>query len=198
MRKYIFDFTDCLDMVFLNPLKFVSDWDSADLNWKLFSKIAIIGSSLSLAVGSSYISPPYTKGFIVGIVLATIANFLILLILPLILGSVVDYWAQGRARKGNAPMMVSFVGISLAILMLYAPICILFQTLGINGLGGSFLALLLVFIGLALVVSRGVKYIYDIKDKDSIRFSVLALGVSLLYPFLFNFYMTSYILNFTL
>jgi hypothetical protein len=198
MRKYIFDFTDCLDLVFLNPLKFVSEWDTTNLNWKLFSKIAIIGASISLAVGSSYISPPYTKGFMVGIILATIANLFILMILPLILGSVIDYWAQGRERKGNAPMMVDFVGISIATLMLYAPICILFQTLGINGLGGSFLALIMVFISLALVVSRGVKYIYDIKDKDSIRFSIFALGVSILYPFLFNFYMTSYILNFTL
>lgn len=198
MRERIFELADILDLAYLNPLQYINIWESSSIGWKFYSRFFAILAAFSLSVGTYYISPPYTTGFWVPVFLSTVANFLILLFLPTVLGSLLDNFAQSKERVGKSRMMVDFIGVSLSILILYSPICIIFQTIGIQGFGGSVLAMMIVFIGFGILNSRGMKYIYDIKDKDSLRYSLLSLGIVFFYPILFNFYMTSYILNFTL
>lgn len=198
MREKLFELADCLDLTLLNPLEYPGEWMDRNLNWSLNGKWIAVFSALSLAVGSTYISPPYTKGFFIGVLIGSIANFFILLFLPVVLGAVLDYWAQKKERKGSAKMMVDFLSISISIFMLYAPLCILFQTLGLTGFGASLIVLVLNFAFFLLILSRGVKYIYDLKDQDSFRFALGAVAISFFYPLAFNFYMTSYFLHFTL
>jgi hypothetical protein len=198
MRKRIFELADILDLAYLNPLQYINVWEESQIEWKSYSRFFAIFAALSLSVGTIYISPPYTTGYWVSLLLSTLANAFILFLLPTLLGSLLDNFAQSKERSGKSRMMVDFIGISLSSLILYSPICIIFQAIGLQGFGGSVLAMLIVFLGFGILNSRGMKYIYDIKDRDSLRFSLISLGFAFFYPFIFNFYMTSYILNFTL
>jgi len=198
MREKIELLVENLDLVFLNPIHFPGNWDREGWGQLPLGKVLAFLSALSIAVGSVLVSPPYTQGSMLGILLSTIANFFILLTLPYVLGSFLDYLAQSRDRKGSAQLMVDFVTVAVSIHLLFVPLAFVFLLLGLTGFGAGFAILFLLFVGLGLVLTRGVKYIYDLKDRDALRYSFLSLGLSFFYPFLFNFYMTTGILNLTL
>ncbi|WCL50336.1 hypothetical protein [Leptospira sp. GIMC2001] len=198
MRDKLLQLTDVLDFAFMSPLGFIDAWEKQEISWVGYGRVFAILSAFSLAVGTSYISPPYTSGYIFPIILSTFANFAILILLPTIFGSLIDYFAQSKQRTGKAIMLRDFGNVSLSLFMLYAPICMILQAIGFTGLAGAFFAMITMFGFYLFVCSRGVKYIHDLKDSDAIRYSSYALGLSFFYPFLFNFYMTSFILNFTL
>lgn len=198
MRQKLFELADVLDYALLNPLQFTNAWEDTNIAWGSYGKLFSVLAGFSLAIGTYYISPPYLQNYIVPILMGAIANALILLVLPLVVGSLMDHFAQERERNGRSKMMVEFAGITQVAFLLYAPLCILFQAIGLQGFFGSLVAMLLVFGGFAFLNSRGIKYIYDLKDQDAIRYAFTALGVSFFYPFLFNFYLTNYIMNFTL
>ena len=130
--------------------------------------------------------------------MGTIANYLALSILPLLSGSLIDSYAQTKERVGKSNMMSDYVSISIGILIMYAPFCIIAVSLGVQGFFASIVFLILAFVGLAILNSRAIKYIYDLKNKDAMKYSFQSLGILFVYPFIFNFYLTSYILNFTL
>lgn len=56
--------------------------------------------------------------------------------------------------------------------------------------------LLLTFIVLyGLIIARGLKSIYELRNRDSIRFSFYALGLTILFPFLMNLYTATSVLQ---
>jgi len=95
-------------------------------------------------------------------------------------------------------MMSDYFSISLGILIMYAPFCIIAVSIGLQGFFASLVFLLLAFVVLAILNSRAIKYIYDLKSRDAMKYSFQSLGILFIYPLIFNFYLTSYILNFTL
>lgn len=198
MREKIFQLADVLEAVFLDPIQFIDQWDSSKINWRLYKMLFSFFAALSISVGSHYISPPYSSGFYLPIIMGTIANYFALSILPLLSGSLIDSYAQTKERVGKSNMMSDYVSISIGILIMYAPFCIIAVSLGVQGFFASIVFLILAFVGLAILNSRAIKYIYDLKNKDAMKYSFQSLGILFVYPFIFNFYLTSYILNFTL
>ncbi|MCZ8239734.1 MAG: hypothetical protein O9346_00335 [Leptospiraceae bacterium] len=198
MRDKIFQLADLLDSVFLEPIQFIDKWEASKFDWRFYKILFSFFSSLSIAVGSYYISPPYTSGFYLPLILGTITNYFALSFLPMLGGSLIDSYAQTKERVGKANMMSDYFSISLGILIMYAPFCIIAVSIGLQGFFASLVFLLLAFVVLAILNSRAIKYIYDLKSRDAMKYSFQSLGILFIYPLIFNFYLTSYILNFTL
>ncbi|MCG9873332.1 MAG: hypothetical protein MH321_00935 [Leptospiraceae bacterium] len=198
MREKIFQFADLLDSVFLEPIQFIDKWEASTFDWRFYKILFSFFSALSIAVGSYYISPPYTSGFYLPLILGTITNYFALSFLPMLGGSLIDSYAQTKERVGKANMMSDYFSISIGILIMYAPFCIIAVSIGLQGFFASLVFLLLAFVVLAILNSRAIKYIYDLKSRDAMKYSFQSLGILFIYPLIFNFYLTSYILNFTL
>ncbi|EMF80140.1 hypothetical protein LEP1GSC188_2551 [Leptospira weilii serovar Topaz str. LT2116] len=48
------------------------------------------------------------------------------------------------------------------------------------------------------IVSKGIQFIYDLKTSDAVRFSLTAVLISGVFPFVFYFYITGSILHLVL
>lgn len=71
----------------------------SERNLNLYSWIVLIPSALSISVGATYISPPYTGNSFGMIGLSFLANLSMISILPMILGAVIDFHAQ-KTKNG--------------------------------------------------------------------------------------------------
>ncbi len=198
MRDKLFRLAEILESVFMDPIQFIDLWESGKVVWKGYRQFFSIVSAISISIGSSYISPPYSREFYIPIVLAIVANYLVISFLPILVSSLVDSFAQGKERIGKSKLMSDFVGISVSTLLLYTPICIIFASVGLVGFLASIILLILSFALMAIINARAIKYIYDLKDRDALVYSFKAMGILIVYPMIFNFYLTSYIINFTL
>ncbi len=84
---------------------------------------------------------------------------------------------------------------SVVLFVLFAPVCIVFHAVGLSGLGAGFFLLLTFVILYSLALSRGLKSIYELRNRDSLKFSFYALGLTILFPFLMNLYTATSILQ---
>ncbi|EMO62171.1 hypothetical protein LEP1GSC133_4965 [Leptospira borgpetersenii serovar Pomona str. 200901868] len=73
----------------------------SEKNLNFYSWIVFIPSALSVSVGATYLSPPYTGNSMGMIGLAFLANLSMISVLPMILGAVIDFYAQRKQRTGN-------------------------------------------------------------------------------------------------
>lgn len=80
----------------------------------------------------------------------------------------------------------------------FTPISILFHEVGLTG-GIGYFSILLFLIGYYVaIVSKGIQFIYDLKTSDAVRFSLTAVLISGVFPFVFYFYITGSILHLVL
>jgi hypothetical protein len=198
MRESIFRFIGILELVYLDPIRYLNSYQEFGESWKSSGRIVLGFAALSVAVGSYYIAPPYLNSYFVVILFGFFGNFLIFLVYPMLLGALIDTQAQAKARGGRSGAMIRFIEISFSFFLLYSPICIIFTAFGFQGLGGGLAAMFLVYIGFLYFASRGIKYIYDIKDSESIKIILVAAGIAAIFPFLFNMYLMNYLINLSL
>ncbi|TGN17332.1 hypothetical protein [Leptospira idonii] len=196
MRDLFYDFVDLLEILFLEPLRYAEEVNeipfavSKSSNW-LFSILA----ALSISTGMSLLSPPYTISTISFLIFGFISNLIILRFFPFFFGIVLDYYVHSKARNIRIGTLISFARHAVVVFVLFGSVAMILQSLGIYGVGTGLFLLSFLFIVYAVLVGRGAKYIYDLKDKDAIRFSYTALGITLLFPFLLNLYTATTILQ---
>lgn len=196
MRDFFFDLVDTLELVFLDPLRYSEEVKeipfaiSSISSW-LFSILA----ALSLSVGMSILSAPYTLSTLSFLFFGFIANLILFRFFPFFYSLVADYYVQKKGRTQKLLFLVMFARHATVLFLLFAPICIVFHAIGFSGVGSGFL-LLLTFIALyGFVIARGLKSIYELRSRDSIRFSFYALGLTILFPFLMNLYTATSVLQ---
>ncbi|BDA77454.1 hypothetical protein LPTSP3_g03840 [Leptospira kobayashii] len=196
IRDLFYDFVDLLEIVFLEPLRFPEEMKEIPLargnstHWAF----AIL-SALSIATGMSLLSPPYTIGTIGFLIFGFFANLIAVRFFPFIFVIIFDYYAQGKGRNAKVSVFLSYARHSVLIFILFAPFCTVLQNLGFGGRGIGLLVLIFHLLVYSLLVGRGAKYIYDLKDKDAFKFGYTALGLSILFPLLFNLYTATTILQ---
>ncbi len=97
MRDFFFDLVDVLELVFLDPLRYSEEVQEIPFaaspvsNW-LFS----ILSALSLSVGMSILSAPYTISTISFLFFGFIANLFMFRFFPFFYALVADYYVQKK------------------------------------------------------------------------------------------------------
>ncbi|MDF3819696.1 hypothetical protein P3G55_07285 [Leptospira sp. 96542] len=196
MRDLFFDLVDVLELVFLDPLRYAEEIKEIPFaiapvsNW-LFSILA----ALSLAVGMSILSSPYTIATLSFLVFGFFANLVMFRFFPFFFGILADYYVQRKGRMSKITYLLLYVRHSVVLFLLFTPIAILMQALGFSGRGSGFYLLLLFLLLFGLNCARGIKFIYELKSRDSILFAFYALGLSILFPFLFNLYTASSVLQ---
>ncbi|TGL44648.1 hypothetical protein [Leptospira perdikensis] len=189
MRDFFFDLVDVLELVFLDPLRYSEEIQeipfaaSPASSW-LFSILA----ALSLSVGMSILSAPYTISTISFLVFGFIANLFMFRFFPFFYSLVADYYVQKKGRSQKLLFLLLFARHSVVLFLLFAPVSIVFHALGLSGLGSGFFLLLTFVLLYCLALSRGLKSIYELRSRDSLRFSFYALGLTILFPFLMNLY----------
>ncbi|TGN01370.1 hypothetical protein [Leptospira yasudae] len=164
-------------------------------NLNLFSWIVLIPSALSISVGATYLSPPYTSGSMGLIFLAFAANLSMISILPMMLGAVIDFHAQKKQRTGNVHYSYNLCRFGMAIFVFFTPLAILLRETGLTGGIGYFLILLFLIGYYIAILSRGIQYIYDLKTSDAVRFAITSAVISGAFPFVFYFYISGSILH---
>ncbi|EKO33829.1 hypothetical protein LEP1GSC175_2428 [Leptospira santarosai str. HAI821] len=167
----------------------------SEKNLNFYSWIVLIPSALSISVGATYLSPPYTGNFMGMIGLAFLANLSMISVLPMILGAVIDFYAQRKQRTGNVHYSYNLCRFGMTIFIFFTPISVLFREIGLTG-GIGYFSILLFLIGYyIIVVSKGIQFIYDLKTSDAVRFSLTAVLISGVFPFIFYFYISGSILH---
>ncbi len=195
MNRNIQHFFASLEYTLVNQIKFIEEIDKLFLKPQFASGIIRFLAAFSISVGSVFLNPPYTKGFFGAIVFGTFADFLLLTILPFIIGSLVDYFAQNKERPGRVRLMVLFSDFSVLIYLLFCPIAVILGEVGIFGVGAYILLLLILTIFYLLNLTRGAKYIYELKDKDSMRIVFLSFVIVSVVPLVFGIFFTSSIFS---
>lgn len=189
MRDFFFDLVDVLELVFLDPLRYSEEIQeipfaaSPASSW-LFSILA----ALSLSVGMSILSAPYTISTISFLFFGFIANLFMFRFFPFFYSLVADYYVQKKGRSQKLLFLLMFARHSVVLFLLFAPVSIVFHAVGLSGLGSGFFLLLTFVLLYCLALSRGLKSIYELRNRDSLRFSFYALGLTILFPFLMNLY----------
>ncbi|TGK80147.1 hypothetical protein EHQ31_16050 [Leptospira montravelensis] len=196
MRDFFFDLVDVLELVFLDPLRYSEEvqeipFAASPVSSWMFS----ILSALSLSVGMSILSAPYTVSTLSFLFFGFIANLLLFRFFPFFYALVTDYYVQKKGRTPKLLFLILFARHSVVLFLLFAPVCIVFHSLGISGIGTGFFLLLSFILLYSLVLSRGLKSIYELRNRDSLKFSFYALGLTILFPFLMNLYTATSILQ---
>ncbi|TGM23512.1 hypothetical protein EHQ82_05540 [Leptospira selangorensis] len=196
MRDFFFDLVDTLELVFLDPLRYSEEIKeipfgvSGSSTW-LFSTL----SALSLSVGMSILSAPYTISTLSFLFFGFLANLILFRFFPFFYSLVADYYVQKKGRSQKLLFLVMFARHAIVLFLLFAPVCMVCHALGFSGVGSGFFLLLTFVILYGLLVARGLKSIYELRDSDSIRFSFYALGLTILFPFLMNLYTATSVLQ---
>ncbi|EMJ94654.1 hypothetical protein [Leptospira alstonii] len=167
----------------------------SEKNLNLYSWIVLIPGALSISVGATYLSPPYTGSSMKMIGLAFLANLSMISILPTILGAMIDFYAQKKQRTGNVRYSYNLCRFGMAVFIFFTPLSILFREIGLTGGIGYFLILIFLIGYYVAIVSKGIQFIYDLKTSDAIRFSLTAVLISGAFPFVFYFYISGSILH---
>lgn len=196
MRDFFFDLVDVLELVFLDPLRYSEEikeipFAASPLSSWMFSVL----SALSLSVGMSILSAPYTISTLSFLFFGFIANLFLFRFFPFFYALVADYYVQKKGRSQKLLFLLLFARHSVVLFLLFAPVSIVFHAVGLSGLGSGLLLLLTFILLYSLVVSRGLKSIYELRNRDSLKFSFYALGLTILFPFLMNLYTATSILQ---
>ena len=195
MNKNLFNFFESLEYTLINQIKFIEEIDKLFLKPQTVTIFIRLLAAFSISVGAVFLNPPYTKGFYGAIVFGTIADFLLLMILPFILGSLIDYFAQTKERPGRVRLMVVFADFSCVIYLAFFPMAVIFAELGILGIGSYVILLFILTLLYLLNLSRGAKYIYEMKDRDSTRFVFISFAILSIVPLVFGIFFTSAIFS---
>ncbi|PJZ51722.1 hypothetical protein [Leptospira adleri] len=196
MKDLLNSIIEVLEAVLYEPIRLevaLSNVPEKTLN--LFSWMILIPSALSISVGATYLSPPYTSGSMGMIALAFLANLSMISTLPLILGAVIDFYAQKKERTGNVRFSHNLCRFAMSVFVFFTPLAILLRETGLTGGIGYLLILLFLIAYYVIVVSRGIQFIYDLKTSDAFRFSLTSILISGIFPFVFYFYISGSILH---
>ncbi|MCE9499649.1 MAG: hypothetical protein K8R21_03995, partial [Leptospira sp.] len=195
MKENFFRFVEAIEYTLLNQIKFIEEIDRLFLKPATAGSIVRLIASFSLAVGSTMLHPPYTKGFIATIFLSQLANFALLSVVPYIIGSLIDYFAQNKDRPGKVRLMVLLTDYSSVIYFLFLPLSVVFLQAAIHGIVAYILIFFLLTVLYILNISRGAKYLYDLKDKDSIKFAFFSFFITISLPIVTTIFFSSAILS---
>lgn len=196
MRDLIYDIVDLLEILFLEPFRYVDEMNeipfakSQSSNW-VFSVIA----AFSISTGMSLLTPPYTIASVGFLIFGFLANLIVMRFFPFIICVILDYYAQTKGRAAKVSLLLSFLRHIVLVFSIFGPISMIMVTFGVYGRGFGILLLILHFLLFALFLGRGVKYIYDLKDTDAFRFSYFALFIATGFPILFNIYTATTVLQ---
>lgn len=196
MRDFFFDLVDTLELVFLDPLRYSEEvkeipFAISPISSWMFSVL----SALSLSVGMSILSAPYTISTLSFLFFGFIANLILFRFFPFFYSLVADYYVQKKGRSQKLLFLVMFARHSIILFLVFAPVCIVFHAIGLSGVGSGFILLLTFIVLYGLIIARGLKSIYELRNRDSIRFSFYALGLTILFPFLMNLYTATSVLQ---
>ena len=195
MKDNFLRFIEAIEYILLNQIKFIEDIDRLFLKPSLAGSIIRLIASLSIAVGSTMLHPPYTKGFFATILLSQFANFALLTLVPYIIGSLIDYFAQNKERPGRVRLMVLLTDYSTVVYFLFLPVSVVFVQADIQGIGAYIFLFAVLTILYILNISRGAKYLYDLKDKDSIKFAFFSFFITISLPVVTSIFFSSAILS---
>lgn len=196
MKDFFFDLVDLLELLFVDPLRYAAEVVEIPFairplsNW-LFSILA----ALSVSTGMGILSAPYTFSSISFLLFGFIANLIMFRFFPFFLAVVMDFYVQKKGRTQKTAFLLLFVRHSLVMFMLFAPISIVLQALGLSGVGSGLFLLITLIILYGFAIARGLKFMYDLKDRDSLQFTFTALLVTIVFPFLMNLYTASNVLQ---
>lgn len=196
MKDFFFDLVDLLELIFVDPLRYAAEVVEIPFatrpisNW-LFS----IFAALSVSTGMGILSAPYTFSTVSFLFFGFVANLIMFRYFPFFLTLVMDYYVRKKGRSQKTNFLLLFVRHSVIVFLIFAPITIILRALGLSGVGSGFFLLTILTILYALIVARGLKFMYELKDKDSFRFTFTALLVTIIFPFLMNLYTASNILQ---
>lgn len=189
MREWMLDLADIFELVFLEPFRYVEEINEIPLSEsKSLSRIILVLSSLSIAVGSSLLSPPYTFSTISILVAGFFLNMVFLRLFVFFFAIAFDFFAQRKGRTSHTGEFQKFLKYALASFVLFAPISILLSAFGSNGSFSSVTLLFFFLLFFCILASRGGSFFYDLKPRDSLQFSFLTVGLSALFPLVFNLY----------
>lgn len=196
MRDWAYDVVDLLEILFLEPFRYVDEAKEIPFaRRKLSNWMFSIISSLSIATGMSLLSPPYTIATISFLVFGFLVNLLVMRYFPFIICLILDFYAQGKGRSAKISLLLNFSRHTVLVFSIFAPIAMIMVTTGVYGRGYGVLLLFFHFLLYALFIGRGVKYIYDLKDRDAFRFAYVALFLTVGFPLIFNLYTATTILQ---
>jgi hypothetical protein len=196
MRDFIFDLVDLLEILFLEPFRYLDEIKEIPFaRRKISNWIFSIISALSVSAGMSLLSPPYTIGTIGFLFFGFIANLIIMRFFPFFICVILDFYAQGKGRDAKVTFLLQFSRHTILVFAIFAPISLILISSGIYGRGIGILLLIAHFLLYGYMLGRGVKYIYDLKNRDAFRFAYLALFFTFIFPLLFNIYTASSILQ---
>lgn len=196
MRDWVYDVVDLLEILFLEPFRYLDEMKEIPFARRSISHwiFSILGS-LSIATGMSLLTPPYTVASVGFLIFGFFANLIVIRFFPFILCVVLDFYAQGKGRAAKVTSLLSFARHSVLLFAMFAPVAMIMVSSGVYGRGYGLLLLFIMILLYAMFVGRGVKYIYDLKDKDAFRFTYYALMITAGFPILFNIYTATTILQ---
>lgn len=189
MREWFLDVADIFELVFLEPFRYGDEIGEIPLSEKSsLPRLVLALGSLSLAVGSSLLSPPYTIATFSVLVLAFLLNMLFLRLFVFFFAICFDFFAQKKGRTSHSKDFQRYLQYALAFFVLFAPVSILLSALGSYGTFSSVSLLFLFLLFFSIIVSRGGTFLYDLKARDSLQFTFMTMGLSAFFPFVFNLY----------
>ncbi|MDV6235448.1 hypothetical protein CH379_007395 [Leptospira ellisii] len=196
MKDLFNSILELLEAVLYEPIRLESALANlSEKSTNRFSWFVMIPSALSVSVGATYLSPPYTSGSITLILVAFAANLSLISILPMILGSVIDFHAQKKQRTANVNYTFNLCRFGTAIFVFFCPLSILLRETGLTGGIGYSLILVFLIGYYTMIVSKGIQFVYDLKTSDAIRFSLTSIAITGVFPFVFYLYLSGSILH---
>ncbi len=196
MRNLIYDIVDLLEILLLEPFRYMDEVKEIPFARKKISNwLFSILSALSVSTGMSLLTPPYTVSTIGFLIFGFFANLIIMRFFPFILCVVLDYYAQNKGRDAKISSLLLFSRHSILIFSIFAPMAMILVSSGVYGRGFGLILLTVLFFVYTLFVGRGVKYIYDLKDKDAFKFAYYAFFITAGFPILFNIYTATTVLQ---
>ncbi|MDZ4728313.1 MAG: hypothetical protein SH817_19320 [Leptospira sp.] len=196
MRNLIYDIVDLLEIIFLEPFRYLDEMKEIPFaikpisNW-LFSIIA----AMSVSCGMSLLSPPYTVATVGFLLFGFFANLVVMRYFPFIICLIMDFYAQSKGRTNKVSLALNFSRHMVLCFSLFGPISLILVSFGVYGRGYGILLLIVNFMLYTFFVGRGIKYIYDLKDRDAFRFAYYGLFLTAGFPMIFNLYTATSILQ---
>jgi hypothetical protein len=196
MRDLVYDIVDLLEILFLEPFRYVDEAKEIPFAQnKISNWIFSITAALSVSTGMSLLTPPYTVSTIGFLAFGFFANLIVMRYFPFIICIILDFYAQGKGRAAKVTTLLNFSRHTILLFALFGPIAMIMVSVGVYGRGYGMLLLFVNFLGYTLFLGRGVKYIYDLKDRDAFRFAYVALLLTAGFPLLFNLYTATTVLQ---
>jgi len=196
MREALLDLVDILDLVFFEPFRYPDEILEIPLaERKGFVWLCGFLGASSLSVGASLLHPPFVLGSLVLLPLAIFLHFFLLRAVSQYLSFGINALAESKGRPSQGKKCSLFSQISLCVFGLFTPFAFYFYGVGWTGGFWSLLLLVIFFLCYLGLVARGVMYIYEIKFQEALSFSFRSLLQTLIFPFLFLFYLLTSVLQ---